>query len=83
MREALTAEPALWREDLRDSRQYLEELGARVPQEIFDELDLLSGRIKVATRVRREMEDQIAEAVSAAISDERSARSAAKGASAN
>jgi len=83
VREALTAEPALWREDLRDSRQYLEELGARVPQEIFDELDLLSGRIKVATRVRREMEDQIAEAVSAAISEESSARSAAKGASAN
>ena len=69
VREALTADPDLWREDLRDSRQYLEELGARVPQEIFDELDLLSQRIKVAKRVRREMEEKIAEAVSSAIAD--------------
>ena len=69
VREALTADPDLWREDLRDSRQYLEELGARVPQEIFDELDVLSSRIKVAKRVRREMEEKIAEAVSNAIAD--------------
>lgn len=74
VQEALTADPVQWREDLRDSRQYLEELGARVPQEIHDELDLLSERIKIAKRTTDKMTEELAAAVSQAISESNEAR---------
>ncbi|SDL97184.1 phosphoenolpyruvate carboxykinase (GTP) [Corynebacterium mycetoides] len=46
--EALYADPALWAEDIEDSRGYLEGLGKRVPQEIFAELDKLEQRVTEA-----------------------------------
>ena len=49
VREALTADPELWKEDLADSRTYLESLGSRVPQEIFDQLAKLDERIQAAS----------------------------------
>ncbi|MBC3178216.1 phosphoenolpyruvate carboxykinase (GTP) [Corynebacterium lujinxingii] len=49
VREALTADPELWKEDLADSRTYLESLGSRVPQEIFDQLAKLDERIQEAS----------------------------------
>ena len=49
VREALTADPELWKEDLADSRTYLEGLGSRVPQEIFDQLAKLDERIQAAS----------------------------------
>ena len=48
VREALTADPELWKEDVADSRRYLEGLGSRVPQEIFDQLKQLDERIHAA-----------------------------------
>ena len=50
VREALTADPELWKEDVADSRRYLEGLGSRVPQEIFDQLKKLDERIHAATK---------------------------------
>ena len=50
VREALTADPELWKEDLADSRTYLESLGSRVPQEIFDQLAKLDERVQVAAK---------------------------------
>ena len=50
VREALTADPELWKEDVADSRRYLEGLGSRVPQEIFDQLKKLDERIQAATK---------------------------------
>ena len=49
VREALTADPELWKEDVADSRTYLEGLGSRVPQEIFDQLAKLDERIQAAS----------------------------------
>ena len=48
VREALTADPELWKEDVADSRRYLEGLGSRIPQEIFDQLKKLDERIHAA-----------------------------------
>ncbi|OFU51934.1 phosphoenolpyruvate carboxykinase [Corynebacterium sp. HMSC11D10] len=48
VREALTADPELWKEDVADSRRYLESLGSRIPQEIFDQLKKLDERIHAA-----------------------------------
>ena len=48
VREALTADPELWKEDVADARRYLEGLGSRVPEEIFDQLKQLDGRIHAA-----------------------------------
>ncbi|MDK8799948.1 phosphoenolpyruvate carboxykinase (GTP) [Corynebacterium coyleae] len=48
IREALTADPELWKEDVADSRRYLESLGSRIPQEIFDQLKKLDERIHAA-----------------------------------
>ena len=48
VREALTADPELWKEDIADARRYLEGLGSRVPEEIFDQLKQLDGRIHAA-----------------------------------
>ena len=50
VREALTADPELWKEDVADSRRYLEGLGSRVPQEIFDQLTKLDERIQAASK---------------------------------
>ena len=50
VREALTADPELWKEDVADSRRYLEGLGPRVPQEIFDQLQQLDERIHAAAK---------------------------------
>ena len=50
VREALTADPELWKEDVADSRRYLEGLGSRVPQEIFDQLKKLDERVQAATK---------------------------------
>ena len=50
VREALTADPELWKEDVADSRRYLEGLGSRVPQEIFDQLAKLDERVQAATK---------------------------------
>ena len=50
VREALTADPELWKEDVADSRRYLEGLGSRVPQEIFDQLKQLDERIHAAAK---------------------------------
>ena len=50
VREALTADPELWKDDVADSRRYLEGLGSRVPQEIFDQLKKLDERIQAATK---------------------------------
>lgn len=48
VREALTADPELWKEDVADAHRYLEGLGSRVPEEIFDQLKQLDGRIHAA-----------------------------------
>ena len=48
IREALTADPELWKEDVADSRRYLESLGSRIPREIFDQLKKLDERIHAA-----------------------------------
>ena len=48
VREALTADPELWKEDVADSRRYLESLGSRIPEEIFDQLKKLDERIHAA-----------------------------------
>ena len=48
IREALTADPELWKEDVADSRRYLESLGSRIPEEIFDQLKKLDERIHAA-----------------------------------
>ncbi|NJJ04004.1 phosphoenolpyruvate carboxykinase (GTP) [Corynebacterium coyleae] len=48
IREALTADPELWKEDVADARRYLESLGSRIPQEIFDQLKKLDERIHAA-----------------------------------
>ena len=48
VREALTADPELWKEDVADSRRYLEGLGSRIPEEIFDQLKKLDERIHAA-----------------------------------
>ena len=69
MREALYPSPELWKADLEESREYLEELGSRVPQEIFDELDQLGERIKIANRAEHQMAEKISEAVSQAIAE--------------
>ncbi|WJY98425.1 phosphoenolpyruvate carboxykinase (GTP) [Corynebacterium fournieri] len=50
VREALTADPELWKEDVADSRRYLEGLGSRVPQEIFDQLKKLDERVQAAAK---------------------------------
>jgi len=50
VREALTADPELWKEDVADSRRYLESLGSRVPQEIFDQLAKLDERVQAAAK---------------------------------
>ena len=69
VREALYPSPELWKADLEESRDYLEELGSRVPQEIFDELDQLGERIKIANRAEHQMAEKISEAVSQAIAE--------------
>ena len=69
VREALYPNPELWKVDLEESRDYLEELGSRVPQEIFDELDQLGERIKIANRAEQQMAEKISEAVSQAIAE--------------
>ena len=69
VREALYPSPELWKADLEESREYLEELGSRVPQEIFDELDQLGERIKIANRAEHQMAEKISEAVSQAIAE--------------
>ena len=48
IREALTADPELWKEDVADSRRYLEGLDSRIPEEIFDQLKKLDERIHAA-----------------------------------
>ena len=50
VREALTADPELWKGDVADSRRYLEGLGSRVPQEIFDQLKKLDERVQAAAK---------------------------------
>ncbi len=50
VREALYPDPELWKEDVADSRRYLEGLGSRVPQELFDQLTKLDERIQAATK---------------------------------
>ena len=50
VREALYPDPELWKEDLADSRRYLEGLGSRVPQELFDQLTKLDERIQAASK---------------------------------
>ena len=50
VREALTADPELWKEDVADSLRYLEGFGPRVPQEIFDQLQQLDERIHAASK---------------------------------
>ena len=50
VREALYPDPELWKEDVADSRRYLEGLGSRVPQEIFDQLKQLDERIQAASK---------------------------------
>ena len=50
VREALTADPELWKEDVADSRRYLEGLGSRVPQEIFAQLKKLDERVQAAAK---------------------------------
>ncbi|PAT12798.1 phosphoenolpyruvate carboxykinase (GTP) [Corynebacterium hadale] len=46
--EALYPDPELWAHDVADGREYLEGLGSRVPQELFDQLDQLAERVKAA-----------------------------------
>ena len=48
VKEALYPDPELWAHDVADGRDYLEGLGSRVPQELFDQLDQLSERVKAA-----------------------------------
>ena len=48
VKEALYPDPELWAHDVADGREYLESLGSRVPQELFDQLDQLSERVKAA-----------------------------------
>ncbi|MCT2339546.1 phosphoenolpyruvate carboxykinase (GTP) [Corynebacterium sp. p3-SID1056] len=48
VKEALYPDPELWAHDVEDAREYLEGLGSRVPQELFDQLDQLSERVKAA-----------------------------------
>ncbi|WP_408911315.1 phosphoenolpyruvate carboxykinase (GTP) [Corynebacterium gottingense] len=48
VKEALYPDPELWAHDVADGREYLEGLGSRVPQELFDQLDQLSERVKAA-----------------------------------
>lgn len=74
VREALYPDPELWRNDLEESREYLEELGSRVPQEIFGELDQLGERIKIANYASQKMAAAIAEAVSKALIENNAAR---------
>ncbi|MBA1835136.1 phosphoenolpyruvate carboxykinase (GTP) [Corynebacterium wankanglinii] len=50
VREALYPDPELWKEDVADSRRYLEGLGPRVPQELFDQLTKLDERIQAASK---------------------------------
>ncbi|MBA1837803.1 phosphoenolpyruvate carboxykinase (GTP) [Corynebacterium sp. zg912] len=50
VREALYPDPELWKEDLADSRRYLEGLGSRVPQKLFDQLTKLDERIQAASK---------------------------------
>lgn len=50
VREALYPDPELWKEDVADSRRYLEGLGSRVPQELFDQLTKLDERIQAASK---------------------------------
>ena len=50
VREALHPDPELWKEDVADSRRYLEGLGSRVPQELFDQLTKLDERIQAASK---------------------------------
>ena len=50
VREALYPDPELWKEDVADSRRYLEGLGSRVPQELFDQLAKLDERIQAASK---------------------------------
>lgn len=50
VREALYPDPELWKEDVADSRRYLEGLGSRVPQELFDQLKQLDERIQAAVK---------------------------------
>ncbi|MGV0375057.1 phosphoenolpyruvate carboxykinase (GTP) [Corynebacterium hadale] len=50
VKEALYPDPELWAHDVADGREYLEGLGSRVPQELFDQLDQLSERVKAARR---------------------------------
>ena len=48
VKEALYPDPELWANDVEDARSYLEGLGSRVPQELFDQLDQLAERVKAA-----------------------------------
>ncbi|PAT03298.1 phosphoenolpyruvate carboxykinase (GTP) [Corynebacterium sp. NML 150383] len=48
VKEALYPDPELWAHDVADGREYLEGLGSRVPQELFDQLDQLAERVKAA-----------------------------------
>ncbi|PAT08169.1 phosphoenolpyruvate carboxykinase (GTP) [Corynebacterium hadale] len=48
VKEALYPDPELWAHDVADGRDYLEGLGSRVPQELFDQLDQLAERVKAA-----------------------------------
>ncbi len=74
VREALYPDPELWKADLEESREYLEELGTRVPEEIFNELDQLGERIKIANYASQKMAAAIAEAVSKALIESNATR---------
>ena len=54
VQEALYAGPDLWKHDVEDAHEYLEELGPRVPRELFEELDRLGKRVQNANKATRE-----------------------------
>ena len=54
VQEALYAGPDLWKNDVEEAHEYFEELGARVPKEIFEELGRLGDRVKAANKATRE-----------------------------
>ncbi|WP_066527840.1 phosphoenolpyruvate carboxykinase (GTP) [Corynebacterium bouchesdurhonense] len=54
VQEALYAGPDLWKHDVEDAHEYFEELGPRVPRELFEELDRLGKRVQNANKATRE-----------------------------
>ena len=54
VQEALYAGPDLWKDDIEDAQEYFEELGSRVPEEVYAELEALGQRVKTANKATRE-----------------------------